>query len=172
MSKSLSINYIPNIQNFFSIKYHTSDNSFKKLYSYKFLIFDILDCKYFFIGGFMDNSLKIFFREKNKDVTYSIYVENQIKCLKNIEDEQSFFTGHENGKIIKWDYQINNDNNRINLIKNMSIRGHQSSVKMIELNKKYECIISVDEDEIVFIRKLYDFELLSFIKINKFNKKL
>ena len=172
MSKSLSINYIPNIQNFFSIKYHTSDNSFKRLYSYKFLIFDILDCKYFFIGGFMDNSLKIFFREKNKDVTYSTYVENQIKCLKNIEDEQSFFTGHENGKIIKWDYQINNDNNRINLIKNMSIRGHQSSVKMIELNKKYECIISVDEDEIILVRKLYNFELLSYIKLNKYNKKV
>ena len=172
LSKSLSINYIHSIPNFFSIKYHTNENYFKRLYNYKFLIFDIFDCKYFLIGGYSDNSLKIYSREKNKDVIYSIYVENRIKCLKNIEDEQAFFTGHENGKILKWEYQVNNDKNQINLIKKMSIRGHNTSVKMIEVNKKYECIISVDEDEIVFIRKLYDFELLSFIKLNKYNKKI
>ena len=42
---------------------------------------------------------------------------------------------------------------------------------MIEVNKKYECIISIDNDEIIFIRKLYDFELLSHIKINKHKTK-
>ena len=172
LSKSKTINYIHSIPNFFSIKYHNNDNYFKRLYNYKFLIFDILDCKYFLIGGYLDNSLKIYSREKNKDVTYSIYVENRIKCLKNIEDEQAFFTGHENGKILKWEYQVNNDKNQINLIKKMSKRGHNTSVKMIEVNKKYECIISVDEDEIIFIRKLYDFELLSYIKLNKYNKKI
>ena len=172
LSNSLSINYIPNIPKIFSVKYFKNENYFKLLFSYKYLIFDLFDCKYFFIGGYMDNSLRIYTKEKEKDKIYSIYVESQIRSMKHSLNNQTIFTGHENGKIIKWKYQINNDNNQIDITKEISIRGHESPVKMVEINEKYECIISVDDDEIILIRKIYDFELLSCIKLNKYKKKV
>ena len=169
---NLSLYNINKIPNCFSFKYHTNDNRFKNLYNYQYIIFDIFDCKFFFIGGYMDNSLRIYFKDKEKDIMYSLYSDSQIKCIINSENDNTFFTGHENGKIAKWSFQVNNDYNDINIKKENSIRGHKSSVKMIKLNEKYECIISIDIDEIVFIRKIYDFELLSYIKFNKYNKKV
>jgi hypothetical protein len=172
INHKLSINYISKIPDFFSIKYHMKNNYFKILYNYKYIIFDIFDCKYFFVGGFLDNSLRIYYKEKDKDALCSIYNDSQIKCIRSSNYSQMFFTGHENGKIIKWRYMINPDNNQLNILKVSSIRGHKSSIKMIELNEKYEFIISIDVDEIIFIRKIFDYELLSFIKINKNNKKV
>ena len=168
----LSIKYISKIPKFFSTKYHSTDKYYNQLYNYKYLLFDIMDCKYFFIGGYMDNSLRIYTKEKDKEIMNSVYVETQIRCIRNSHNDQTFFTGHENGKIMKWRYDINNDNNQINIKKVNSLRCHGSSIKMLELNEKLECIVSIDNDEIVFIRKMYDFELLSYIKFNKYRKKV
>ena len=174
LMNNLTINHINNIPKNFTCKYNTNDNYFKSLCNYKYLIFDIYDCKYFFIGGYMDNSLRIYCKDKDKekDMMHLIYIDNQIRCIRNSSHNKFFFTGHENGKIIKWSLQIDKEINKINIKKENSIRGHKSSVKMLELNEKYECIISVDSDEILFVRKIYDFELLSYIKINKYNKKV
>ena len=166
----LSINNICKFPFSITIKYHSKDNFFKLFYNNKYLIFDIFDCKYFFIGGYLDNSLKIYYKDKEKDNIFSIYANSQFKSIKNSQDNQFLYTGHENGMIIKWSYRINTDNNQINILQDNSMRCHKSSVKMLELNEKFECIISVDIDELIFIRKLYDFELLSYIKINKTKK--
>ena len=123
------------------------------------MIFDILDCKYFFVGGYIDNSLRIYYKKKDKNVNFSLYTNSQIKSIRNSQSKQIFFTGHDNGKIIKWSYQISNDVDQLNIKQENSIRGHKSAIKMLELNDKYECIISVDVDELIFIRKSYDFEL-------------
>ena len=170
LMNNLSINNICKFPYSLSIKYHRKDNFFKLFYNNKYLIFDVFDCKYFFIGGYLDNSLKIYYKDREKDNIFSIYVDSQFKSIKNSLDNKFLYTGHENGTIIKWSYQINPDNNQINILQDNSIRCHRSSVKMLELNEKYECIISVDIDELVFIRKMYDFELLSYIKINKYKK--
>ena len=170
LNNHLSINNISSIPKTFSVKYHKKDDSLKEIYNYKFLIFDILDCKYFFLSGFMDNSLRVYSKEKEKDIINYIYIESRIRCIKNCPNSKIFFTGDENGKIIRWNYKINN--NKIDIIREKSIRGHKKSIKMIEINEKYECFISVDINEIIFIRKLFDFELLSFIEINKYNKKV
>ena len=172
LMNNLSLNNISKIPNCFSIKYYSSDQFFRSINNYKYIIFDILDCKYFFIGGYIDNSLRIYYKDKEKDIMYSVYMESQIKCMKNNYSNKTFFSGHENGKIMKWNYNINSENNQINLVKVNSVRGHKASVKMIEINEKFGCIISVDEDEIVFVRKMYDFELLSYIKLNKYHKKI
>ena len=169
---NLSINNINKIPNCFSIKYYKNDNFFKAIYNYQYIMFEILDCKYFFICGYLDNSLRIYYKEKEKDMKYCLYTDSQIKSIRNCPYNNIFFTGHEDGKLVKWSFEINNDNNQINIKKENSIRGHKSSIKMIELNEKFECIISVDNDETMFIRKIYDFELLSYIKFNKYNKKI
>ena len=172
LNNHLSINYISKFPHFNPIKYHKDENYFKLFHNYKYLIFDILDCKYFFVGGYIDNSLRIYYKKKDKNVNFSLYTNSQIKSIRNSQSKQIFFTGHDNGKIIKWSYQISNDVDQLNIKQENSIRGHKSAIKMLELNDKYECIISVDVDELIFIRKSYDFELLSYIKINKYNKKV
>ena len=170
LNNHLSINYISKFPRFNPIKYHKDENYFKLFHNYKYLIFDIFDCKYFFVGGYADNSLRIYYKEKDKVVMYFLYTNSQIKSIRKSQEVNIFFTGHDNGKIVKW--RINNEGNQFNIIKENSIRGHKSAIKMLELNDKYECIISVDVDEMIFIRKSYDFELLSYIKINKYNKKI
>ena len=170
LNSHLSINYISKFPRFNPIKYHKDEKYFKIFHNYKYLIFEIFDCKYFFIGGYTDNSIRIYYKEKDKVVMYSLYTNSQIKTIRKSHTVKIFYTGHDNGKIVKW--RINNDGKKFNIIKENSIRGHKSAIKMLELNDKYECIISVDVDEMIFIRKSYDFELLSYIKINKYNKKI
>ena len=174
-ANSLSINNISKINPPFSYFYNNSSkNILSYHYSYKYLIFEILECKFFFVAGYLDNSFRIYTKEKDKDIMYSIYTESRVTCIRNISNTPIFFTGHQNGKIIKWEYsQGNKDSKKENLItvqKKSSIYAHETYVKLIEINVKFEYIISTGEDGLVFIRKLYDFELLNYIKIKKNNE--
>ena len=143
---------------------------------YKNLIFEIEDCKFFFIGGYLDNTFKIYYKEKNKDkenetIFYSIATESQVTCIKNLTGEKIFFTGHRNGKILKWKFTL--ENNQIKKIKNInSIIAHKKFVKLIETNNKLNVIVSSSDDGVIFIRKLFDYELLTVIKYNKIYKNI
>ena len=161
----------------------TSENkTFFSNFFAKNFIFDIEDCKIFFIGGYLDNSLKIYYPKNNKVLTLSIMLESRITCMCNIPSEHKFLTGHENGKIIKWKYSLikNNNNskeindiNSIISVKSISrIIGHKSAVKKIEVNEELNIIISSSNDGYILIRKLYDFELLNIISYNNDNKYL
>ena len=178
---NLSINFISEIHPPFCFNYNSNIiNILHKQSMYKYLIFEILDCKYFFLAGYLDNSFRIYSKEKDKDIMYSIYTESKVTCIKNIPNYHIFYTGHQNGKIIKWTYSLTNkediqkDSNQINIkvSKIQSVYGHQSFVKIIEINNKYGFIISAADDGLIFIRKLYNFELLSYIKLNKFNNEI
>ena len=49
------------------------------------------------------------------------------------------------------------------------IQAHTGKINVIEINKKIGIIITCGDDNFILIRKLYDFELLSVVKIkNKF----
>ena len=141
---------------------------------YKNMIFELDDCKFFFIGGYLDNSFKIFFRFKDKDSLYSIITESRVTCLKNNKNNNTFYSGHQNGKITKWSYAIHdkildlfdNTTKLINVDKINSIIGHENPVKVIEINNKLELLISADNYNTIFIRKLYDNELLNIINYN------
>ena len=167
---NLSINNISKINPPFSYCYNNNNkNILSYHYSYKYLIFETLECKFFFVAGYLDNSFRIYTKEKDKDIMYSIYTESRVTCIRNIPNTSIFFTGHQNGKIVKWEYsQSNKDSKKENLIivqKISSIYAHDTYVKLIEINVKFEYIISTGDDGLVFIRKLYDFELLNYIKI-------
>ena len=96
-----------------------------------------------------------------------------------------FIIGLKNGKLISYSINlinnINDDKNNKNTksknekdyldgikvkIKMESyIQGHQSKINMIEIDKRLGIIITSGDDNYLFIRKLYDFELLLPIKI-------
>lgn len=171
---NLSINSISKIIPPFSYNYDKNNkNVLKSHYIYKYLIFDVLDCRYFFVAGYLDNSFRIYTKEKEKDIMYSVYTESKVTCIKNIPENNIFFTGHQNGRIIKWKYNQNNkdnskkDSNIFTVNKISFIYAHESFIKCIEINYKFEFLVSGGDDGLVFIRKLYDFELLGYIKFNK-----
>ena len=150
---------------------------------YKNLIFEIDDCKIFFVGGYLDNSLLIYHSNNKNNVSYlSIMMESRITCMKKIPYKNIFLTGHLNGKIIKWKYDLLSNENKeqenkeisefISLKKIMIIIGHKSFVQNIDVNEQLNIIISASNDGIIMVRKLYDLELLSVIRYNTLNKSL
>ena len=180
IQNNLSLFNIGKIYPPFSFNYHINiKNTLKTHYMYKYLIFEVFECKYFFIAGFLDNSFRIYSKEKDKNIIYSIYTESKVTCIRKINNSNSFFTGHKNGKIIKWDYSFNDKDNLkkdrlipINVYKKKAIFGHNSFVKIIEISTQFNVIISVGKDEIIYLRKLFDCELLNYIKFNKKKKRI
>ena len=178
INKSLEFISCLKIQNLNYIFDPNTDNKDKKLFnkfSYKNLVFEIDDCNIFFIGGYFDNSLKIYFAKNTIHTDLSFVLESRITCLKHIPNTNTFLSGHLNGKIIKWKYDIllnkySNDDTKnssgILLNKISSIIGHNSFVQNIEISDELNIIISASNDGFIFIRKSFDFELLNVIRYN------
>ena len=132
----------------------------------------IITCRY------SDNSFKIIQIPKGKYKKDDIYVAKPITYF--CEDFVSsccaispykFLIGLRNGKLIQWSFYYNNDKEEekssiIKLQFNRQIQAHKSSINVIEIDKRLGIIITAGEDNFVFIRKLYDFELITPIKIN------
>ena len=168
------------------------DNELFLRFLYKNLIFEIEDCRIFFIGGYLDNSFKIYYKEKEKDnndketLSLSILTESQVTCIKNICGKNIFYTGHKNGKIMKWKYNLLSEKLKskqkddcsiglssiININKKANIIGHKSFVQIIDTNDNFNVLISTSNDGFIFIRKIFDYELLNVITYNPFKKSL
>ena len=170
---------IKKIQNIFSL--YDQDNEKERImllnkFIYRNLIFEIEDFKLFFIGGYLDNSFIIYyFNNKNITSKLAVITESRVTCIKKIPSKKGFLTGHLNGKIIKWKYIINkveddeDISSLITLKKISSFIAHKSVVQNIEINEELNIMISASIDGIIFVRKLYDFELLNVIRYNNIN---
>ena len=175
--------------------YHINidDHNLFLKFLYKNILFEIEDCKIFFIGGYIDNSFKIYYKDKEKEKEkdnsgketniLNIMTESQITCMYNIEGKNIFFTGDKNGKITKWKYDLlyKNKKEEINFFRMSSvisvdqvssIIGHKSFVQFINANTNLNIIISSSNDGFIFIRKMYDYELLNIIKYNYLKRSL
>ena len=96
-------------------------------------------------------------------------------------NSNSFIVGLNNGKLIY--FKINFSLNNINIKKNniefkedikieekKYIQAHKGKINVIEIDKRLGLVITAGDDNYIFIRKIYDFELLLPIKIkNKFD---
>ena len=144
-------------------------------YYCKRLIFDIEECKFFFIGGYLDNSYKIYYKNKEKSLYMNIITDSLITCMKYKNKSNIFFTGHINGRIIKWKFIIKEKQkeSKITILKVSSLLAHKAEVSIIEIHNNLDLLISAsDKDGIIFIRKIYDYELLNVIKYNNLNKEI
>jgi hypothetical protein len=82
-----------------------------------------------------------------------------------------------NGRIIKWKYScVYSEKGKdldIKISKISSLLAHRFPVTLIEIHDKLNLLISTsNKDGIVFIRKIFDYELLSVIKFNNCNKNI
>ena len=149
------------------------ENELKKT---KTEIIKILTCSHY------DFSFKIYYyiKLKNKkeiiSKTFSYICEDFVSSCSCISSN-SFAIGLNNGKLIcfkiissKYNY---NAKNIIQSIENIKIKrekyiqAHQGKINVIEIDKRLGIIITAGDDNYVFIRKLYDLELLLPIKIKQ-----
>ena len=142
---------------------------------YKFKFIKIITCRH------LDFSFKIHYIEmpnktKKEKTTksFSFFCEDFVTsccCISNI----SFIIGLKNGKLIyyKIENPLKNDTKNtiesvesIKLKEERYIQGHHGSINFIEMNKRLGVIITAGDDNFIFIKKIYDFELLLPIKID------
>ena len=122
----------------------------------------------FIFCGYLDKTLKIFFNKNEIKYLLDSYATSIIKI-----NEKEFITGHHDGRITKWELIINNVNNQINFSfkKICSIKSNYNCIKCLEYNYKLNILLSCDNNSII-IRNYYNFEFLTFIKINQNNNNL
>ena len=138
----------------------------------------------------LDNSFKIHCIpniKKPKDLeTYSYICEDFVMSCKAISSN-SFILGLKNGKLIKAlinesenenekenkhqknkkkkENENNENDDKYKITFENYIQGHKGSINMIEIDEKVGVVITSGDDNKVYIRKLYDFELLTCITI-------
>jgi hypothetical protein len=110
---------------------------------------------------------------------FSFLCEDFVTSVCAISNDE-FLIGLKNGKLIKGNIiEKNNsddeeeelDLNRIELKVNYEkyIQGHKGAINVIEIDLRLGIIITAGEDNYIYIRKLYDFEMLTPIKVkNKY----
>ena len=80
--------------------------------------------------------------------------------------DEVIYTGLKNGKLIEWFVKERlNDYKKINIKERNSCHCHQGEITCIEIYKNQNILITGGEDKKIFIRKIYDFELLTVIDL-------
>ena len=180
--------YIYNIKYSFSSFSNDTDNFY--LYSNQYIKdleksneriieidqFKFMSCRH------LDNSFKIYILNKNQKLKiYSYLCEDFVMSCKTINNN-SFIIGLRNGKLIKAvieEYEVNTQTNitkfkkeeikesKYKIIFENYIQGHKGSINVIEIDRKVGVILTAGDDNKLFIRKLYDFELLTSITLKQ-----
>ena len=130
-----------------------------------FFLFDklfIITCRY------LGNIFKI----QNKDYYINVLCEDFVTCIVCKENNESsledikIYSGLKNGKLIEWTIRKKiNDFGKISVNEKRNCHCHKSDITCIELYKNQNIIITAGKDNMVFIRKIYDFELLTAINL-------
>ena len=130
----------------------------------------VLSCRYF----------QNYFRVQCQDKIINIFYEDFITTIKGrnlFENDNIFFTGLINGKLTEWEIIPLLDNNNKNKKKSNKclynfqieerkhVYAHKASISVIEIYPKQRIIITAGEDKFIFIRKTFDFELLTAINL-------
>ena len=135
-------------------------------------LFDIFLEKsfYFFIGRNFDNSIKIYekdFKDKTKEgkLKYSIPTDSFVSCFCK-KNKYIFFSGHKNGKIYEWEILYIKDKKNKETISNIKLNrdliAHKDSmICSINYLEKHDILITTSNDGNLFVRKNFNFELLS-----------
>ena len=124
---------------------------------------------YFIIGRNKDNTIKIFTKD---NIIKGIMKLNSFVSVLHKKDKKIFFSGHMNGTLIEWEIEykkiMNYDykSQLNNIIFKRQIKAHNNAlITNINYNERHNIILTSDDKGILYIRKYYDFELLTKINI-------
>ena len=131
-----------------------------------------LSCRYF------DNYFRIQCFDKILNIFYEDFV-TSIKGRNLYENDNIFYTGLINGKLTEWkiipilDNTVNKSKKKVikcnynfEIKEKKHLYAHKSSISIIEIYQKQNLIITSGEDKYIYIRKIFDFELLTAINLN------
>ena len=164
--------------NLFTNKLKTENSKLESRRSSKRIKFEeeyfrFITCRY------IDNTFKIYNLPKKSSNLKKDYLPMSFVCEDFVTSccaisYNKFLVGLNNGKLIQWSIEeVNNDfstkkqnlKSKINIKYNKQIQAHKKGINVIEINHKLGIIITAGNDNYVFIRKIYDLELLIPIKI-------
>ena len=147
--------------------------------NYAIAVFQIEVNKYFITFVLSCRYLGNYFKIQSNDYKLNIFCEDLVTCIKERnfcnKGKNYFYTGLLNGKLTEWKIICKNNNiDNKNKIKNnfnyeikekKHIYAHNSSITSIEIYNSQNLIITAGEDKFIYIRKVYDFELLTVIDL-------
>ena len=163
-------NYMKYKNKYFSLYKINYAIAFLKIEKNKYFIPFVLSCRYF--GNY--------FKIQNNESILNIFCEDFVTCIKEKyfcnKEENYFYTGLLNGKLIEWKITLitNIEKPKKSKIKNFlnfnvkdvkNIYAHNSSITIIEIYHRQNIIITSGEDKYINIRKIFDFELLTAIDL-------
>ena len=130
----------------------------------KYIMFDIIikNNFYLFVGRNDDNSLMIYSSSQQLNFPKKIQTHSLITTLYKI-NETNFISGHFDGKIIEWEILDNN----INLKIKRDLFAHNNMICSINYIEKHNILVTSSNDGILYVRKYFDFELLTIIKLGE-----
>ena len=144
----------------------------------------LYDNIYFVIGRYKDNSIRIYEEHNKNGKCVGLIKTNSFVSVIFKKDKETFFTGHKNGKLIEWNItykEIIKQNHKLihlktkksKIIENIKfkreiIAHNYSMITSINYSEKHNIILTSDLNGFLYIRKYYDFEFLTKIKINNF----
>ena len=133
------------------------------LYKPKYTFTTICNSSFLVSVRYKDNSISIQkIEQKTKEKPERILYDDFISAVTSNNDNL-FFTGSLSGRLTEWQY----DPIKRKCHVNKSIMAHKNKINAIELYTKYNIIATAGDDNYIYIRKVYNFELLVPIKINK-----
>ena len=158
--------YIKQLDKIKNIFNKTKIPIYKPCYSMcTFIMFNklfILTCRY--LGNI--------FKVQNMDYCIDVLCEDFVTCITcrkvcNSNSEEVFiYSGLKNGKLIEWYVKDRlNDFEKINVVERNFIYCHKGEMTCMEIYENQKIIITGGEDKMIFIRKVYDFELLTAINL-------
>ena len=143
-------------------------------YAFVYLIIQIekLKIPIFLSCRYLDNYFKI----QSNNLIINIYDEDYVTCIKSLSETSNiFYTGLLNGKLTKWKIWPCLDNTdkikknkfpyNLKVEELKSVYAHKSAISAIELYSNQNIIITAGEDKFIYIRKIFDFELLTSIDL-------
>ena len=125
----------------------------------------IVTCRY------LGNIFKV---QKNNEKYLDVLCEDFVTCVLCKQDPNPkiddifIFTGLRNGKLIEWfvkEKKNENIPNEITIKEKRSNYFHKSEITCIELYENQGIIITGGKDKMIYIRKTFDFELLTVINL-------
>ena len=129
----------------------------------------IITCRY------IDNSFKIHYisndKKNNQEGNLISVICEDFVCSCCTLNGNKFLVGLKNGKLIEYSLYnevVKDSKNKKEIIKiklDKKIQAHKKGINVIEVDFRLGIIITAGDDNYLFIRKIYDLELLTSIKI-------
>ena len=114
--------------------------------------------------GYLSNAIQItLLKENNVQESTYVVMEDFVRALCKIT-ENTFLIGLNNGKLIE--HKLTFTANQMKVSNERFVYAHLSSISIIEYVQRLNVIVTVGDDNYIYIRKYFDFELLSAIKVS------